>query len=169
MNSSSSAPSSNSALSDETLGTDAGRASSSASSHSLAPTDTSSARPHEGQYLAAGRSAKDTSLTHAREAYTAAENRLRAAHRVVADSIDRRFAQRVTSPTDADPEQLDEVNRIAQALRDDLARSQQRLSDQLAARLQRIAAEDSLAAHDVARLAGAAADNASAADGVRGS
>ncbi len=124
--------------------------------------DSVPAQPQNGEYIAAERTDATDDVEAARQqtrdAFAVVERRLRAAHRTVADTIDRRFAQRSDLRANNDLARSAEVQRVAQSLRADAAGLQQRLHDRLALHLQAIAAEDTSAACDIADLAGAAAD-----------
>lgn len=116
------------------------------------------ARIDEGEYIAATEAAPFPAREQTRAAFAVAEARLRAAHRVVAEHIDARFARRHVPPAaEGRSAPVGEASAVAQDLREDIAQRQRRLSERLAEQLQEIAASDLNAAADIGALAGEAA------------
>jgi len=114
--------------------------------------------PRDGEFVAATSPSHESALDHTRQAFADAQARLRAAHRVVAENIDQRFARRFAAQVDAVAiADTERAAGVAQNLRDDFAARQHQLSNRLAERMQSIASADVDAAADIGALAGEAA------------
>lgn len=121
--------------------------------------------PIAGDFIAASDVAYvGAASTNVRDAFDAAEARIRSAHRAVAGHIDGKFAQRIQASVNAlgraNPDEREAARQMAQSLRNDMTSRQRKNEELLVGKLQQLVAGDIDAAAEVSHIGSSAAASA---------